>query len=104
MAVNTGLGGGEGVRVLGHTGSPLTVCDDLQLLPACPIAEAAVGRQVGGAGLASPSFGAVDECSQLAVTGPRRLRVRRPGGAAGGVDVPRFDDHTRVGADQRADL
>jgi hypothetical protein len=124
MAANASLGGGEIVRVLGRTEIPLTVYDDLYLLPASPRAGAPVGRQVGGAGPASPSFLVIDEYSPLAVTGPRRLRVRRPGGAAGG-DVPppglwqstgefhgtrrrmaellRFDDHSRVGPDQWGD-
>lgn len=45
---------GEGVRVLGRTDCPPTVYDDPNLLPADPQALAAVGRQVGGADLASP--------------------------------------------------
>jgi RNA-splicing ligase RtcB len=46
--------GREGVRVLGRTASPMTVYDDPHLLPADPLALAAVGRQVGGADLACP--------------------------------------------------
>ncbi len=48
------VGEGERVRVLGRTETPLTVYDDQHLLPADPTALAAVGRQVGGADLASP--------------------------------------------------